>query len=250
MNGFFLLEAPPAQAEANFWAQLRLCPVLFVELRGNPKRFFLDTRDGTAMVGAVAGAPWIGAKGKAVKIGRGRAAVTGDDRRNKPLPGCGCRVGRRGGSETRKPENLPATCLVWLSRSGPSGSLGVYVGQSTPGARTREAGAFCWSGRSRLAATCHAAFTVALFTCPFPSQLPTMRTTTRLAPWPHRRPESGNRKHNATDDAMGTDVRWPWPPMCPSQQSEAPTNRSAGAPDGEYLTGLSVQTRFYRVIRM
>ena len=65
-----------------------------------------------------------------MRIGRGRAAVTGDDRRSKPLSPCVAGMGRRGGRpgltgredcdrsvpDTRKPEDLPATDLVRLPR--------------------------------------------------------------------------------------------------------------------------------------
>ena len=63
-------------------------------------------------VAFVAGARRKRAKGKAVKIGRGRAAVTGDDRREMPLFRCVIGMGRCGGRMTRKPEDLPATNLV------------------------------------------------------------------------------------------------------------------------------------------
>jgi hypothetical protein len=129
----------------------------------------------------VAGASWSGASGKAVRIGRGRAAVTGDDRRKKPLSGCGCRMGRRGGRTTRKPEDLPATCLVWLSRSEPSGSFGAFSHTNRPRALARREPGF-FVGRSRLAATLYRRHLFAA-----PSRIPTNCRRYRPAPWPIRR---------------------------------------------------------------
>ena len=107
-----------------------------------------------------------------MRIGRGRAAVTGDDRRKESLSGCGCPMGRRGGRTTRKPEDLPATGLVWLSRSGPSGSVWCFSpDQSTPGARVARTGVFCWPLASG-GDVSHVALTSRW--CPFtnPRQLP------------------------------------------------------------------------------
>ena len=60
-----------------------------------------------------------GALGKAVQIGRGRAAVTGERNRILPLLSCVTAMGRRGRAmrlftnslESRKPEDLPETNL-------------------------------------------------------------------------------------------------------------------------------------------
>ena len=118
-------------------------------LRG--PRFLLGPtrrRDYSSGVAGVPDEP--GPNGKAVKIGRGRAAVTGDDRRNRPLPRCVVEVGRRGGRKTREPENLPATNLVLPSRVNRlPGLLNALL--NSPGASACEAaGAFCLAARQLL----------------------------------------------------------------------------------------------------
>ena len=106
-----------------------------------------------------------------MRIGRGRAAVTGDDRRKESLSGCGCPMGRRGGRTTRKPEDLPATVWSGSRDQGRPVRFGTFCYPQTPGARVARTGVFCWPLASG-GDVSHVALTSRW--CPFtnPRQLP------------------------------------------------------------------------------
>ncbi len=161
----------------------------------------------------------MGPIGKAVRFGRGRAAVTGDDRRNKPLSGCGCPMGRRGGRTTRKPEDLPATSLVWLSRMGRPVQLG--FGQLTPGARTRENRGFLLAARAWRRRVCsrEPAASASLL-----HQSPPCCRRYRLAPWSYRRSRIGQQEYESHRHTSAKKVR------CRRIGPPAPLTEKTGQP--------------------